>query len=528
MDKTYDLLVIGGGINGAGIARDAAGRGLSVYLCEKGDLAQGTSSASTKLIHGGLRYLEFYEFRLVREALKEREVLLKSAPHIIWPLEFVLPHNNALRPAWLLRLGLFLYDHLGWAFGAGQRMLPSSYQVNLPASRFGKPLKKYLKKAFVYSDCWVEDSRLVVLTARDAANRGAEIHNYTEFKSAVRDGELWRITVQAHSNEAETIFAKTIVNAAGPGLEKVAKLIDGNAAHVQPLRLVKGSHIVVSKLYDGEHAYILQNSDRRMIFVIPFEQDYSLIGTTDLHQDAQDTSAPHITDAETDYLLAAVNGYFAKSVTRNDIKYNYSGIRPLFDDGDANDSRVTRDYTLVLNSKRGAPKLLSVYGGKITTFRRLAEEAVDKILRATGSYDTPQREAWTHDATLPGGDLPQGSNKRDVRQTPMAKMKLFVAALHAQFPFLSLEQAERLAFTYGTGALLLLEDCTSAADLGTEFGGGLTAKEVDYLSNANGPARRMIFCSAARGWEWCRGWLIRGRWRVIWLERNSPTIIYLI
>ncbi len=477
MDHIYDIAIIGGGINGAGIARDAAGRGLSVYLCEKGDLAQGTSSASTKLIHGGLRYLEFYEFRLVREALKEREVLLKSAPHIIWPLEFVMPHNRSLRSAWLVRLGLFLYDHLG-----GRKMLPSSYKVDLRASRFGKPLKKYLRIGFVYSDCWVEDSRLVVLTARDAANRGAAIHNYTEFKSATPAGDHWELTVQPLSQDSETIKAKTIVNAAGPGLEKVAKRIAGKAGQVQPLRLVKGSHIVVSKLYDGEQAYILQNSDRRMVFVIPFENDYSLIGTTDLHQDPNDPTQPHITDSEVDYLLQAVNGYFAKAVTRTDIKYTYSGIRPLFDDGSANDSRVTRDYTLAMSGGSGKPSVLNVYGGKITTFRRLAEEAVDKILRhSTQARDMFKAEPWTHDAILPGGDLPVSLAKRDAQATPMAKMKIFIASLHARYAFLPLDQCERLAFTYGTGAELILEGATSLADLGQNFGGGLTAREVDYL-----------------------------------------------
>lgn len=469
MDQIYDIAIIGGGINGAGIARDAAGRGLSVYLCEKGDLAQGTSSASTKLIHGGLRYLEFYEFRLVREALKEREVLLQSAPHIIWPLEFVLPHNGRLRPAWMVRLGLFIYDHLG-----GRKMLPSSYKVNLQASRFGKPLKKFLKTAFVYSDCWVEDSRLVILTARDAANRGAHINSYTSFTGAQRDGDHWLVTVQLQNGRTDTIKAKTLVNAAGPGLQKVATLIQGIGKDELPIRLVKGSHIVVPKLYEGEHAYILQNADRRMVFAIPFETDYTLIGTTDQHLDDSETGAPHITDSEIDYLLDAVNGYFAKAVTKADIAYTYSGIRPLFDDGEENDSRVTRDYKLTLAGTRQTAQILNVYGGKITTFRRLAEEAVSKILHMRGEH----RDAWTHDATLPGGDLPSVAN---TRVTPMANMKAFIASLHVQFPFLSSEQAERLAFTYGTAALLILEDTTKLEDLGRDFGGGLTAHEVDYL-----------------------------------------------
>lgn len=473
MDTIYDLAIIGGGINGAGIARDAAGRGLSVYLCEKGDLAQGTSSASTKLIHGGLRYLEFYEFRLVREALREREVLLQAAPHIIWPLEFVLPHNGTLRPAWMVRLGLFLYDHLG-----GRKMLPSSYKINLQESRFGKPLKKFLKTGFVYSDCWVEDSRLVILTARDAANRGATIHSYTSFTGATRHGDHWHVTVQPQHGAAQTIKARTLVNAAGPGLQKIATLIQGIAADDLPIRLVKGSHIVVPRLYEGEHAYILQNGDRRMVFAIPFETDYTLIGTTDQHLDDTETGPPQITDIEIAYLLDAVNAYFAKQITRDQIAYTYSGIRPLFDDGaEDNDSRVTRDYKLTLTGTRDGAQMLNVYGGKITTFRRLAEEAVDKILAMRGD----SRDAWTDEATLPGGDIPPVTH---TKMTPMANMKAFIASLHAQFPFLPHDQAERLAFTYGTAALLILEDADETGDLGQAFGGGLSAREVDYLMQA--------------------------------------------
>jgi glycerol-3-phosphate dehydrogenase len=452
MKKIYDIAVIGGGINGAGIARDAAGRGLSVFLCERGDLAQGTSSASTKLIHGGLRYLEFYEFRLVREALMEREVLLRSAPHIIWPLSFVLPHYAGLRPAWILRLGLFIYDHLG-----GRKLLPKSYKIDLRSSRFGKPLKKFLKTGFVYSDCWVEDSRLVVLAAIDAAKNGADIRNYTSFVSAKEKDDHWVITLEPRDGEAYTIKARTIVN----------------AGKITPLRLVKGSHIVVPKLYEGEQAYILQNADRRMIFIIPFEQDYSLIGTTDRHVDEQEQN-PQISDEEIDYLLEAVNAYVAKPVVRSDIVYTYSGIRPLFDDGVKNNSRVTRDYTLELTRQgKNKPNVLSVYGGKITTFRRLAEEAVTRIIQSRGLPQNPQYEPWTHIAILTGGDIGN------------LDMSRFVQNVRTRYEFLTPELAERLCYTYGTRLHRLLQDCTSMADLGQDFGGdekgALTAKEVDYL-----------------------------------------------
>jgi glycerol-3-phosphate dehydrogenase len=464
MDKIYDMAIIGGGINGAGIARDAAGRGLSVFLCERGDLAQGTSSASTKLIHGGLRYLEFYEFRLVREALREREVLLQAAPHIIWPLSFVMPHNASLRPAWMIRLGLFLYDHLG-----GRKILPPSYTVDLNVSRFGKPLKQFLRKAFVYSDCWVEDSRLVVLTAMDAAQHSATIRNYTSFTGAVEEDGHWVVTVQPQQGAAYSIKAKTLINAAGPGLEKVSKLIAGEAGHTTPLRLVKGSHIVVPRLYEGEQAYILQNDDRRMIFVIPFEQDYSLIGTTDRHIDQQEQN-PQISEDEIDYLLKAVNIYFANAVKRDDIVYTYSGIRPLFDDGAENDSRVTRDYHLSLSdSTNNKPNVMNVYGGKITTFRRLAEEAVDLILGSRGQ----KREPWTALSKLPGGNIHHSD------------MRGFIKRAQIRHPHMPRELLERLAYTYGTKMHKIIGDCKDITEMGENFGGidmgPLTAREIDYL-----------------------------------------------
>jgi glycerol-3-phosphate dehydrogenase len=452
----YDVFIIGGGINGAGIARDAQGRGLSVYLCEKGDLANGTSSASSKMIHGGLRYLEFYEFRLVREALHEREVLLNSAPHIIWPIEFVLPHSPSLRSSWLVRAGLFLYDHL-----AKRKRLAGSYSVDLTSSRFGKPLKRFVKSGFVYSDCWVEDARLVVLNALDAAKKNAQIHPHTEFVKAVRGDKQWQITVRHQHGREETLTARHIVNAGGPGLRKVAERIEGVTQLPLPLHLVKGSHIVVPRLYEGEHAYILQHSDRRMVFVIPFEEDFTMIGTTDQNAEEADLAAPKISQYELDYLLEAVNLYFTKQLTRYDVRYTYSGIRPLFDDGEQNVSKVTRDYKLVL-----ADDCLSVYGGKITTFRRLAEEAVDLIV-ADRDEDI-DRPRWTQNAVLPGGDI--GSS-----------LSIFTKQVIEAYPFLPENLAARLASHYGTRVHQLLEKASSMADMGMHFGYDLYAREVDFL-----------------------------------------------
>ncbi len=451
----YDLFVIGGGINGVGIARDAAGRGLKVFLCEKGDLAQGTSSASTKLIHGGLRYLEFYEFRLVRKALKEREVLLRSAPNIIWPMEFVLPHQESLRPAWMIRLGLWIYDHL-----ATHKNLPESYAVNLRESRFGKKLKPYLKSGFVYSDCWVEDSRLVTMSAIDALQHSAEIHTYTDFVRAEKfPDKLWHIDVKKGDGMTRSILARHIVNAAGPGLSKVAKLIVGYPEQARPLRLVRGSHIVVPRPYEGEHAYLLQHSDRRMVFVIPFEDDFILIGTTDKPADEAEVANPKISEEEIDYLLDAVNLHFVDKLTRDDVKYTYSGIRPLFDDGSTDASRVTRDYHLTLEND-----ILSVFGGKITTFRKLAEEAVDMILASRGE-SAPH---WTDKAILPGGDI-EGS------------LAEFTQHVLEQYSFLPESLATRLASHYGTRLHLFLQYATSLTDLGEDFGHGLYAREIDFL-----------------------------------------------
>ena len=454
--KHYDLFIIGGGINGTGIARDAAGRGLSVFLCEKGDLASGTSSASTKLIHGGLRYLEFYEFRLVREALHEREVLLNAAPHIIWPMEFVLPHSPHLRPSWMVRLGLFLYDHL-----ARRKRLAGSYSVDLTESRFGKPLKKFVKTGFVYSDCWVEDSRMVILNALQAHQKGATIHSYTEFQSAHREKDHWHVTVKYQDGTVETIQATYLVNAAGAGLQKVAQKISDISAPPLPLHLIKGSHIVLPRLYEGEHAYILQNSDRRIVFTIPFENKFTLVGTTDRDADPDDLKAPKISPEETEYLLEAVNMYFTKQVSARDVLYTYSGIRPLFDDGESNASKVTRDYRLTLQDH-----CLSVYGGKITTFRRLAEEAVNMILYEQGTAE--DRPAWTAGDILPGGDIGDS-------------LASFTQEVIEAYPFLPEEMAARLASHYGTRIHMMLNKAQSLTDLGMHFGGDLYQREVDFL-----------------------------------------------
>jgi len=385
MAEVLDLVVVGGGINGAGIARDAAGRGLSVLLCEKNDLASATSSASTKLIHGGLRYLEYYEFRLVREALIEREVLLRAAPHIIWPLRFVLPHNKGLRPAWMIRLGLFLYDHLG-----GRKLLPGSEAIELSRHVAGAPLEIDRGKAFVYSDCWVQDSRLVVLNAMDARERGAEVLTRVECLSARREGAGWRVVLRdLHRGEQREVEARALVNAAGPW---TAEFIEQRASlnKAQSLRLVKGSHIVVPKLFDHEFPYIFQNPDGRIVFAIPYEDDFTLIGTTDLDFDG-DLGQVKITEAETDYLCKAVNAYFKRKITPADVVWTYSGVRPLYDDAAKTASSATRDYVFEIDHGPGRAPLLSIFGGKITTYRKLAEHALAKLAEVMG----PLGEAWT-------------------------------------------------------------------------------------------------------------------------------------
>ena len=454
MSETYDLLVVGGGINGTGIARDAAGRGLKVLLVEQGDLAGATSSASTKLIHGGLRYLEYYEFRLVREALQEREVLLAAAPHIIWPLRFVLPHESHLRPAWMIRMGLFLYDHLG-----GRHRLPGSKGVDLRADAVGQPLQERLTKGFVYSDCWVEDSRMVALCARDAAERGAAIATRTGCLSAARSAGGWR----ARLSDGREVEARGLVNATGPW---VARFLDQGLGlpHRSAVRLVKGSHIVLPRLFEGEQCYILQNDDRRIVFAIPYERRFTLVGTTDLPFTA-DPAKVAISAEETAYLCQVINRYFRKQAAPADVIWSYAGVRPLYDDAAQNASAVTRDYVLDVDAPGGEAPLLSIFGGKITTFRRLAEHAMVKLAPFFPKAGRP----WTAKTTLPGGDLPGADFER------------FLAALQAKHAWLPADLARRYARAYGSRVERLIGAARNLADLGRDFGGGLHGAEVDYL-----------------------------------------------
>lgn len=453
--QTYDLIVVGGGINGAGIARDAAGRGLSVLLCEADDLASHTSSASTKLIHGGLRYLEQYEFKLVAKALSEREVLLQAAPHIIWPLRFVLPHQKHLRPAWMIRTGLFLYDHLG-----GRQTLAGSRGVTFRDHPAGAPLKAEFSKGFVYSDAWVQDARLVVLNCMDAARRGATIMTRTRCDRARRDADGWQVTLTTASGETVAARARGLVNAAGPWAVRFLDQVDG-LEHAHALRLIKGSHIVVDKLFDHDYAYIFQQPDGRIVFAIPYEQDFTLIGTTDIEHEG----APGIVEIdaeEIDYLCAASNRYFERSIAPADVVWSYSGVRPLLDDREDNASEITRDYRIQLDTD-SAP-LLNVFGGKLTTFRRLAEDAVNQIAPELGNNS----KAWTgRGHPLPGGEQARPQD-------------LFVS-LQKSHPFIPLGMANRLVFSYGTLAYDIVGDARRLADLGTHFGADLYAAEVDYL-----------------------------------------------
>ena len=455
-DEAVDVLVVGGGINGAGIARDAAGRGLSVLLVEQDDLASHTSSASTKLIHGGLRYLEYGEFRLVREALIERERLWGMAPHMIWPLRFVLPQTQSPRPAWMVRLGLFLYDHLG-----GRERLPGTETVSLVGSRWGRGVKGG-GKAFVYSDCWVEDSRLVALNAVDAAERGAMIRTRARLVDATRGTEGWTATIEADGARHE-VKARAVVNAAGPWVADVLGRAGGSRTD-RGVRLVKGSHIVVPRLYEGDHAFMLQNPDRRIVFAIPYEGDFTLVGTTDEAWDDAPGRAS-IGEAETDYILATIERYFERPVTRENVVWSFSGIRPLYDDKAASASAVTRDYVLDLDAGEGRAPLLSVFGGKITTYRKLAEHALRDLAPLLPGTGAP----WTAGAPLPGGDMPDADFDR------------FLATLMARYPRMPTPLLRRLGRAYGTRATTILGKAATIGGLGEDFGGGLHAAEVDHL-----------------------------------------------
>ncbi|WP_251978288.1 glycerol-3-phosphate dehydrogenase [Salinicola avicenniae] len=448
----HDILVVGGGINGTGIANDAAGRGLSVLLCEQADLASATSSASSKLIHGGLRYLEHREFRLVREALKEREVMLRKAPHIVWPLRFILPHQPHLRPAWMIRAGLFLYDHL-----SHRDSLPNACTLKFDGAG---PLVPAIKRGFEYSDCWVDDARLVVLNALQAQDKGADIRVRTRCVSAHEENGEWVVALEDQTTgERETARAKVLVNASGPWVESFVK---GNAQRDSRygIRMIQGSHLIVPRLNEDERAYILQNEDGRIVFVLPYQQQYSLIGTTDRRYQG-DPSAVGISDDEVEYLLDVLNAHFVKQLTRDDVIATYSGVRPLCDDESENPSAMTRDYTLDLD-RHGAP-LLSIFGGKITTYRKLAEAALHKLDTLLPAMGAP----WTAESRLPGGDI--------------VSRQQFTEQLLADYPFLGQERAQRFASSYGTLCLEFLDGKQSQEALGQHFGAGLTRAEVDYL-----------------------------------------------
>jgi glycerol-3-phosphate dehydrogenase len=476
-EPACDLFIIGGGINGAGIARDAAGRGLSVVLAEMGDLASATSSASTKLFHGGLRYLEYFEIGLVRKALAEREVLLRAMPHISWPLRFVLPVSDDMRfesatpasrlltfampwmrgrrPAWLIRLGLFLYDHLG-----GRKVLPATRALDLAADPAGKWLKPKFARGYEYSDCWVQDARLVVLNARDAEARGAKILTRAKVTEARRAGDAWEVTVALRGRE-KRFRARMLVNAGGPWVERLVR----ETEHVAPkahIRLVRGSHIVTRRLFDHDRAYFFQGTDGRIIFAIPYEEDFTLIGTTD--EDHQgDPAEARCSEAEQDYLCAFASQYFARAVTRADIVWTYSGVRPLYDDGARSASAATRDYVLTVNTD--GPPVLNVFGGKITTYRKLAEAAMARIAPLLGG----SADDWTAGVPLPGGDF------------PVDGVPKLTADLADRYPFLDAFTARRLIRTFGTEASALLGDARTATDLGRAFGAGLTEAELRWL-----------------------------------------------
>jgi len=464
LTERYDLVVIGGGINGVGIARDAAGRGLATLLCEQNDLGWATSSASSKLVHGGLRYLEHYEFGLVAEALAEREALLAIAPHIVWPLQFVLPHERHLRPRWMIQLGLFLYDHLGrvrLAVGGRRSSLPKARSIALDSNAFGHALKPEFQRGFTYFDAWVDDARLVVLNARSAAEKGAVILPRTRCVGGARSGGLWRLELRdSRTGVSHNVEARAVVNAAGPWVKKVLEGALRTASHYG-VRLVKGSHIVVPRLYEGRHAYILQNPDRRVVFLLPFEGAYTAIGTTEVPMKDPDR-VPACSSAEIAYLCDAASRYTARPVAPEHVVWTWSGVRALFDDGRGNVSSVTRDYVLELDAE--GPPLISVFGGKITTYRTLAEMVLQRLGRWLG-----RGRPWTAGEPLPGGDF-GGAGFADV-----------VDSYRRRYPALPAEWLTRLVRRHGTCTAEILGDTASEAELGRNFGGGLYERELRYL-----------------------------------------------
>ena len=468
----FDIVVVGGGVNGAGVARDAAGRGLKVLLCEKDDLAAHTSSASTKLIHGGLRYLEYYDFKLVRHALIEREILLRAAPHIIWPLRFILPHHQSLRPRWLIRAGLFLYDHLG-----GRKLLPASNGVDLKTHPAGKALKPEFSAGFEYSDCWVQDSRLVVLNAMDARAHGCDVRTRTEVMDLVRHADHWQVDLKDNlTGDTQSVRARAIVNASGPWVDRTLHLDESKQAK-HSVRLVKGSHIVVPKLFSHPYTYIFQNADNRIIFAVPYEEEYTLLGTTDkeLSGDPQSIS---IDDEEIRYICSSASEYFNVPVKPEQVVWSYSGVRPLYDDKADSASKVTRDYKLHLDKSADnsadsdnadtAP-ILSVYGGKITTFRKLAEEVVDMLSPVLRFNPETNKSGWTERAPLPGGDIAGADYDGFLRQ------------VEKRFSWLDSKLVRDYARNYGTCIDKLLHECSAESDLGRHFGGLLYQVEVDHL-----------------------------------------------
>jgi glycerol-3-phosphate dehydrogenase len=463
----YDILVIGGGINGVGIARDAAGRGLKVLLCEKNDLASHTSSASSKLIHGGLRYLENYEFRLVRESLGEREILLRAAPHVIWPLRIVLPVLDGMRPAWMIRIGLFIYDHL-----AKRAILPATKALNLRKAEQGVALKDNLQMGFEYSDCWADDARLVAINAVDAAERGADILTRTECMKLDRKSDHWVAELKDPDGNHKQVSARMIVNAAGPWVEKIQGQF-GRIQNKANVRLVKGSHIVTPRLYDGDHGYIFQAADGRVIFAMPYEGDYTLIGTTEVDWQL-DNGPVVISDEETQYLCAQVNIYFKNQISPEDVIWSYAGVRPLYDDNADDANVVTRDYVFNMDGdgKDLAP-VLSVFGGKLTTYRKLAEHAMEKI----APFFPALKPAWTNGAALPGGDFAIDGGDALRREA------------HERYPWLDTAQIARMVQSYGTRIFVILGEAKSADDLGQYFGAGLYEAEIAYLQHTEFASR---------------------------------------